>query len=90
MSRSSHIAAQLKANTQLEVHLSVSVLVIKPEIEKSQGFTKVEVKPTDSVLKKLEFQFPFTKVSLVEAMIAQELGLSPKNVRKLVRYQIKE
>jgi len=90
LSRPYSIKAQLKANTQLQVRFSVTVLVIKADIEKSQGFTSVEVKTTDSVLKKLEFQFPVTQVSLVEASIAQELGLSVENVRKLVRYQIKD
>lgn len=90
LSRPYGIAAQLKASPQLvEVHLAVDVLVILAEIQKSQGFTKVQVKTTDSVLKKLEFQFPVTQVSSVEAKIAQELKLSPENVRKLVRYQIK-
>ena len=88
LSRPYGIKAQLKANTQLQVRLSVTVLAIKADIEKSQGLTKVEVKTTDSVLKRLEFQFPVTEVNSVETSIAQELGLSVENVRKLVRYQV--
>lgn len=90
LSRTYGTAAQLSAATQLEVHLSVNVVIIKAEIDKKQGFTKVEVKTTDSVLKKLEYQFQVTEFSMVEAMIAQELGLSRENVRKLVRYQVKD
>jgi hypothetical protein len=80
---------KLQADTQLEVQLSVTVLVIKAEIRKSEGFTRVQVKTTDSALKKLEFEFPVTDLSGVEAMIAQELKLSREDVRKLVRYQVK-
>ncbi|MBD1932229.1 MULTISPECIES: hypothetical protein [Cyanophyceae] len=80
---------KLQADTQLEVQLSVTVLVIKAEIKKSEGFTRVQVKTTDSALKKLEFEFPVTDLSGVEAMIAQELKLSREDVRKLVRYQVK-
>lgn len=80
---------KLQADTQLEVQLSVTVLVIKAEIKKSEGFTRVQVKTTDSALKKLEFEFPVTELSGVEAKIAQELKLSREDVRKLVRYQVK-
>ncbi|MBD1833596.1 hypothetical protein H6F61_13120 [Cyanobacteria bacterium FACHB-472] len=80
---------KLQADTQLEVQLSVTVLVIKADIKKSEGFTRVQVKTTDSALKKLEFEFPVTELSGVEAKIAQELKLSREDVRKLVRYQVK-
>lgn len=80
---------KLQADTQLEVQLSVTVLVIKAQIKKNEGFTRVQVKTTDSALKKLEFEFPVTDLSGVEAMIAQELKLSREDVRKLVRYQVK-
>lgn len=79
---------QAQADTQLEVQLALPVLFIKAEIEKEQGFTTVDVKTTDSELKKLEFQLPVTKLNLVETAIAQKLQLSPENVRRLVRYQI--
>ncbi|MBD1892099.1 hypothetical protein [Coleofasciculus sp. FACHB-SPT9] len=89
LSRSYDTVDKLQADTQLEVQLSVTLLVIKAEIDKEQGFTKVQVKTTDSTLKKLEFEFPVTEFSQVEAAIAQELGLSAENVRTLVRYQLK-
>lgn len=79
---------KLQADTQIQVQLSVTVLVIKAEIEKDQGLTNVEVKTANSAVKKLEFEFPVTEVNKVEAMIAQELKLSREDVRKLVRYQI--
>lgn len=89
LSRPYSTATQLQADTQLEVHLSVTVVVIKAEIDKARGLTTVEVKTTDSVLKELDFQFPVTEFKKVESAIAAELGLSVENVRRLVRYQVK-
>ncbi|KJH72407.1 hypothetical protein [Aliterella atlantica] len=88
LSRPYGTVAQLEADTQLEVNLAVTILVIKAEIYKKQGFTKVEVKTTKSALTKLEFQFPVTEFNQVESTIAQELGLSLADIRKLVRYQV--
>lgn len=88
LSRPYGTVAQLEADTQLEVNLAVTIVIIKAEIYKKQGFTKVEVKTTKSALTKLEFQFPVTEFNQVEATIAQELGLSLADVRKLVRYQV--
>lgn len=88
LSRSFSTADQLQANTQLKGQPSKTVLSIKVEINKSQGFSKVKVKTAKSALKELEFEFPVTEFSQVEAAIIQELELSPYYVRKLVRYQI--
>lgn len=79
----------LQSGTKIDVQLSANVQGIIAEIEKEQGFTKLEVKTTSSVLKKLEFEFPGTEVSMIKALIAQELGLSPENVMMLVSYRIK-
>lgn len=80
----------LQAGTQMKVQLAVNVLGILAEIEKEQGLTKVEVKTANSVLKQLEFELPVTELSLVEAAIAQELGLSPENAEMLVSYRVKK
>ena len=79
----------LEPNTQMQVQLAVKALGILAEIDKEQGFTKVEVNTADSVLKKLEFEFPVTELSSVKAMIVQELGLSPENATMLVSYRVK-
>ncbi|MEI2579516.1 hypothetical protein [Scytonema sp. PRP1] len=79
----------LQPNTQMQVQLAVKALGILAEIDKEQGFTKVEVNTADSVLKKLEFEFPVTELSSVKAMIVQELGLSPENATMLVSYRLK-
>jgi hypothetical protein len=80
---------KLQAGTKIKVQLSANLQGIIAEIEKEQGFTKVEVKTASSVLKNLEFKLPSTELSMIKAMIAQELGLSPENVRMLVSYRIK-
>ena len=89
LSRPYSTVSKLQADTQQEVQLTVTVLVIKAEIEKNEGLTSVEVKTADPELTRLKFEFPVTEVSQVEAMIAQKLGLSREDVNKLVRYQVK-
>lgn len=89
LSRPYSIVNTLQANAQRKVQLSVTVLVITAEIDKSEGVTKVELKTAESTLKTLEFEFPVTEFNQVETNIAQELGLSRTEVRKLVRYQVK-
>lgn len=80
----------LQANVQPEVQVSFVVLFIKAKVEKSEGLTFVEVRTADSALKALEFEFPVTELYQVEASIAQELGLSREDVRKIARYQVKD
>ncbi|HAX77852.1 MAG TPA: hypothetical protein DCY88_18935 [Cyanobacteria bacterium UBA11372] len=81
---------QLQADTQLEVKLSLTVVLIQAVINKTEGVTFVAVKTTDSTLKKLEYEFGVTEVSEVESAIAQELNMSIEQTRKLVRYQIQD
>lgn len=81
--------AQLEADTQLEVSLEVTIVVVKAEIDKELGFTTVQVKNTNPLLTSLEFQFPVTEFGQVESAISQELGLSIEEVRKLVRYRVR-
>jgi hypothetical protein len=89
LSRPYTTVTKLQADTQQEVKLSVTVLLIKAEIDKNKGVTRVIVKTTDPELKTLEFEFLLAEATQVEALIAQKLGLSPTDVRKLVRYQLK-
>jgi hypothetical protein len=89
LSRPYSTLSKLQADTQQEVQLSVNVLTIKAQIERSQGITEVDVKTADPELIRLKFEFPVTEVSQVEAAIAQKLGLSREDVKKLVRYQVK-
>lgn len=86
----SHLQANIQPDVQrsLTVLSSITVLSIEVEIEPDQGVSRVAVKPANSALKKLTFEFPVTELSQVEAAIAQELDMSPKVVRKLVNYQV--
>jgi len=79
----------LQTNTQMQLRSTVQVLGILAEIQKKQGFTKVEVNTANSILKNLEFEFPVTELSKIKAMMIKELGLSRENARMLVSYRIK-
>ncbi|NJR51822.1 MAG: hypothetical protein HC780_21810 [Leptolyngbyaceae cyanobacterium CSU_1_3] len=79
---------QLQADTQLDMKLSATVLVISAQIDQQRNTTTVSIKTTDSNLKKLEYEFPSADPKQVEAAIAQEIGLPVQEVRKLVHYRI--
>ncbi|UKO98224.1 hypothetical protein [Nostoc sp. UHCC 0870] len=81
--------ATLQPHTQMQLSSTFQVVGILSEIEKEKGFTKVEVNTTNSILKKLEFEFPVTELSKVKTAIVQELGLSRENARILVSYRVK-
>lgn len=89
LSRSYGTTTKLQT-VKMEGQPSKTVLLIIVEVKRHQGFSKVKVKTTNSALKQLEFEFAFTEFSQVEAAIGQELGLSPEQVRNLVRYQIED
>jgi hypothetical protein len=76
--------------TQIQMQLAVNVAGILAEVEEERGFTTVEVKTANSVLRKLEFEFPVTELSQVKTAIAQELGLSPDNTEQFVSYRVKK
>lgn len=88
LSRPYSTVNKLQVDTQQQVQLSVTVLVIEAQMKRREGITRVAVKTTDPQLNKLEFEFPVTEVSQVEATIARKLGLSREDVRKLARYQV--
>lgn len=96
LSRAYPTEAHLQANIQpkvqqsLTVLSSVTLLSIEVVIRKDHGVSQVAVKPVNSALKKLTFEFPVTEFSQVEAAIVQELGLSPEAVRRLVNYQVED
>lgn len=73
----------------MQIQLPITVGSIKADIDKRKGLTRVEVVPLESAVKKIKLELSTTEFSQVESQIAQELGLSIENVRKLVRYQVK-
>ncbi|WP_230966024.1 hypothetical protein [Nostoc sp. NZL] len=80
---------KLELNKQIQVQIPVSLKVIKAEIQKEQGISFVEVRTANNALIKLDFVIPVTEINMVEAMTAQLLNLSPEEVRKLIRYQVR-
>lgn len=90
LGRSYQSVNKLQADAQLDVKLSVTILSMNAKIERRRGVTLIEVKTSDSTLKKLEYEFPVTEATQVEMAIAQELGMSTADVRKLLSYRIKD
>jgi hypothetical protein len=81
---------KLQADTQLEVRVLVNIATMQAVINPTENSTRVEVITAESSLRKLEFEFPVTDFAEVETTIAQELGLTTQEVRKLVRYEVLE
>lgn len=90
LSRSYNPATQLQVDQQLGGQAAKNVRSINIGIDQRRGISRVVVRTANSALKGLEFEFPVTEVSQVEAAIAQALDLSPTQVRKLAQYQIVE
>ncbi|NBD32197.1 MAG: hypothetical protein GVY17_04300 [Cyanobacteria bacterium] len=57
---------------------------IQLRINEAEGITRVKVKIAAARLKELEFKFPGTDLTEVEADLAQELGLSEQEIKKLI------
>lgn len=89
LSRPFSVVAELEANKTTQINLTVTVQLIQVLIDRDRGLAQVEVKTSDSELKKLDFIFPITNFEEVEASLAKELGLSQADIRSLTRYQIK-
>jgi hypothetical protein len=89
LSRSYDTTDEVEADTNTQVQLAFNVVLIQVQIDHDLGFTQVEVKTNDSELKKLEFEFSVTQFEQIETILAQELGLSKEDVRKLARYELK-
>lgn len=80
---------QSNKNKALMIELPLTVQVIKAEIHKKHGMSFVKVVSASDLLTQLKLEFPVTEVNMIEAMIAQELGLSRRDISQYVRYQIK-
>ncbi|MBE9211955.1 hypothetical protein IQ247_04340 [Plectonema cf. radiosum LEGE 06105] len=79
LSRSYTTVDKLQADTYtVMVNFAANVLITEAEIDREQEFTTVELYTTNSILKKLTFKVPATELTKVNAIIAQELGLSSK------------
>jgi hypothetical protein len=90
LSRSYDSVNKLQAGTQLKTKLSLTILTMNAEIDRRRGVTTLVVKTTEPTLTRLEYEFPFTQASRVEAAIAQELAMPLAHVRKSIGYRIKD
>lgn len=68
---------------------AAQVLSIKVEIDQDRGVSQVSVRAVTSVAKQQKFQVSAVDTSQIEAAIAQQLKLSPEQVKDLIRYQVK-
>ena len=87
LSESSSIKEPLKADQEVEVQFSATLLVIEAYIQEEDNFTKVFVRTNDPALKRLELEFPVTEVEEIDRAIAQRLNLSLETVRRFTRYE---
>lgn len=69
---------------------AAQVLSIKVEIDRDRGVSQVSVRAVTNVVKQQQFEVAAIDSSRVEKAIAQQLKLSPQQVKSLIRYQVKE
>ncbi|QIR40004.1 hypothetical protein HCG51_27055 [Tolypothrix sp. PCC 7910] len=81
-------AKKFNGKKQILIELPVILRVMKAEIDQANNLTEVEVSTTNSILTKFNLEFTSIDIDQVEKMIAQELGLSLAEVKKLIRYRI--
>ncbi|MEQ8754453.1 MAG: hypothetical protein RID09_13185 [Coleofasciculus sp. G1-WW12-02] len=92
LSQTHSTTAQLQAQGQYQVQLSfnLTIVSIDAEINRQTQLTEVSIRTVGSSLEEMEFKFPVTEFVAVERAIAQELGLLPNDITKLIRYRIDE
>ncbi len=89
LSRSYDSVSPIQTTAQPAKNLSVTVLSINAEVDRSQGITTILVKTTDSKLN-IKYQFAVMQAAAVETALAKKLKMPADTVRKLISYQIKE
>jgi hypothetical protein len=72
----------------VNVSFAVRVLSIDAEIDRNSQVTEVTVQTGGSSLQEMEFEYPLADYAEVENAIAGDLGLTPEQVRRLIRYRI--
>ncbi|MDZ7949713.1 MAG: hypothetical protein RMY16_03240 [Nostoc sp. DedQUE12b] len=82
--------AQIHANSKNQIQFSVSLAVMSIEavIHRKEKLTEIKVYTADSVLKQMEFEFPVTEFTQVDAAIAQTLKLPVTAIKQLIRYRL--
>ncbi len=74
----------LLADTQSARQMMKRVVAIEVEILPQQGISRANVKTSNSVLKKIVFEFPVTDMSQLQTTLSQELGLPRERVKELI------
>ncbi|PZD75427.1 hypothetical protein C1752_00203 [Acaryochloris thomasi RCC1774] len=69
---------------------SEKILFIKVSVDKDLGTSQVNVKQATQVYRKQQFELNTTNREQMEAAIGRKLNLSPEEVRRLLRYQVKK
>ncbi len=72
----------------VNVSFAVRVLSIDAEIDLNSQVTEVTVQTGGSSLQEMEFEYPLADYAEVENAISEDLGLTPEQVRRLIRYRI--
>lgn len=89
LQRSTETVKYLQADTHKQpTKTLLSIVVITVTIQPQYGRSSASVETADSSLKALQFEFPVTEPSQIEGALSEELGLSPEQVKSLVRYQL--
>lgn len=79
---------KLQVGTQIQGQLSFSIQGILAVVDRQKGLTTVEIETIDSVIKQLELEFPVTEINKLKDILAQEIGLTRKEIEMLVSYRI--
>jgi hypothetical protein len=78
----------IKAQQQVEVSFTLTVLSIDAEIDRRAGDTEVTVRTAGSSLRELEFEYPLVEYEEIIQATAEELGLTSDAIRPLIRYRL--
>lgn len=84
------VQLQTTKRHQVNLSLSLTIVSIDAEINRSTQVTEVSIRTIGSPLEEMEFKFPITEFAELERAIAQELRLSVRDIHQLIRYRINE
>ncbi|MBD2463650.1 hypothetical protein H6G89_21860 [Oscillatoria sp. FACHB-1407] len=92
LSQTHATTTQLQAEGQHQVNLSLSLTIVSidAEINRSTQVSEVSIRAIGSPLEEMEFKFPVIEFDAIEQAIAQELSLAVTDIHNLIRYRINE
>jgi hypothetical protein len=92
LSQTQNTTTELQAVGQHQVNLSLSLTIVSidAEIDRSAKLTELSIRAIGSPLEEMEFKFPVTEFAAIEQAIAQELDLSVTDIHSLIRYRIND